>query len=68
MKAFAAPSSSSGSCGPAIGGSAGDGGRDDPNRGKKAGDAYDFRPFLPDQDEDDDTPLEDENGEEIELR
>ena len=63
MKAFAAPhGSSSSSCGP------GDGGRYDPNRGNKTGDGYDFRPFFPDEDEDDDTPLEDENGEEIELR
>ena len=64
MKAFAAPSH-----GPTCAGSSGDGGRDDPGRGggKKTAD-LDNRPFFADEDEDDDTPFEDENGVEVELR
>ena len=53
MKAFAAPVRYS-SCADLCGGSdAGDGGRDDPNRGRKIGGERDFRPF-PDEEEEED--------------
>ena len=68
VKAFAAPSvSTRSSCGATMGSGsdAGDGGRDDPNRGRKIGGERDFRPF-PDEEEEDD--YQGHIADQIELR